>query len=81
MPCHTNCRGRKVAMIKAALLQKQSLECLRLESACKELADGVRNSALQLHYTRMARFWSDLASEGLDEPNLADMVAANILPA
>jgi hypothetical protein len=68
-------------MIKAAQLQKQALECLRLASSCKELAGGVPDSALRQHFIGMARFWNDLARESLSEPNLADMAAANVLAA
>jgi hypothetical protein len=68
-------------MANSAQLQKRSLECLRLEVACKELADGVSNAKLRSHLVRMARFWGDLANEGLDEPNIADMAAANVLAA
>lgn len=53
--------------------QKQSLECLRLESACKELAGGVSNAKLRLHFLRMVRFWSDLATESLDTSKTTDM--------
>lgn len=68
-------------MIKAAQASKRSLECLRLEVACKELADGVSNAKLRSHLVRMARFWSDLAYQGVAEPNIADMTCANVLAA
>ena len=70
-------------MVKPAHSLQQSLECLRLESACKELAERVRDPDLQMHFIERARFWNDAANEHLanespGQPNVADMVAANV---
>jgi hypothetical protein len=44
--------------------QKHALECLRLAADCMQLAGDLRNPALQSHFARMARVWSDLAVRG-----------------
>jgi hypothetical protein len=42
-------------------LRKHSLECLRLEADCMQLAGDIRHPAWQAHYLRMAREWRGLA--------------------
>jgi hypothetical protein len=37
--------------------QRHSLECLRLEADCMELAGDFRRPAWQAHFLRMAREW------------------------
>jgi hypothetical protein len=49
--------------------RKHSLECLRLAADCMQLVGDVRIPALQSHFLRMARVWSDRA---VQEPS-ADM--------
>jgi hypothetical protein len=41
--------------------RKYALECLRMAADCMQLAGDVQNLALQSHFIRMARVWSDLA--------------------
>jgi hypothetical protein len=41
--------------------RKHSLECLRLEADCMQLAGDIRHPAWQAHYLRMAREWRGLA--------------------
>jgi hypothetical protein len=41
--------------------REHSLECLRLEADCMQLAGGFRRPAWQAHYLRMAREWRGLA--------------------
>jgi len=68
-------------MTNSAQSQKHSLECLRLESDCKQLAGSARNPILQSHFTRMALVWNDLAHESLDELAAPDAPAARICAA
>jgi hypothetical protein len=44
--------------------RKRALECLRLEADCMQLAGDLQDPALQSHFVRMARAWSDLAVRG-----------------
>ena len=44
--------------------RKHALECLRLEADCMQLAGAFHDPALQSHFVRMARVWSDLAVRG-----------------
>jgi hypothetical protein len=44
--------------------RKRALECLRLEADCMQLAGDLQDPALQSHFVRMARVWSDLAVRG-----------------
>jgi hypothetical protein len=41
--------------------RRHSLECLRLEADCMQLAGDLRLPAWQAHYLRMARVWRSLA--------------------
>jgi hypothetical protein len=41
-----------------------SLECLRFEADCRELAKKARSPDLQSHYLRMAEVWMALAVSG-----------------
>jgi hypothetical protein len=43
---------------------KYALECLRLESECRQLAIQTANADLQSHFVRMAGVWSALAEDG-----------------
>jgi hypothetical protein len=43
-----------------------SLECLRFEADCRELAKNARSPDLQSHYVRMAEVWMVLAVSGSD---------------
>ena len=44
--------------------RRHALECLRMAADCMQLAGDVQNPALQSHFARMARVWSDLAVRG-----------------
>jgi len=44
--------------------RKHALECMRLAADSMQLAGDVQNPALQSHFVRMARVWSDLADRG-----------------
>ena len=48
-----------------------SLECLRFEADCRELAKNARSSDLQSHYLRMAEVWLALAVSGPNESQTA----------
>lgn len=63
-------------MTKAAQSQKHALECLRLESECKQLAGSMGDPALRSHFNRMALGWNDLAHEGQGELAAPDAPAA-----
>lgn len=65
-----------MAMTNSVQSQKHSLECLRLESDCKQLAGSARNPDLQSHFVRMSQVWSDLAEQGLAEHVPMDRLAA-----
>lgn len=54
------------AVSESANLQKQELECLRLEAGCMQLACAVDSPSLKAHFTRMANKWSALAAWGLE---------------
>jgi hypothetical protein len=41
-----------------------SLECLRFEADCRELAKNARNPEVHSHYLRMAEVWMVLAVSG-----------------
>ena len=51
-------------MSESDYLRKRALECLRLAADSMQLAGDVQNPALQSHFVRMARVWSDLAVRG-----------------
>ena len=53
-------------MTKSNQANIYSLECLRLEADCRELAWNVRSPLLQSHFIRMARTWSAVAVSGPD---------------
>jgi hypothetical protein len=44
--------------------RKHVLECMRLESECRQLAMQFDNADLKSHYIRMAGVWSALAENG-----------------
>jgi hypothetical protein len=44
--------------------RKRALECTRLAADCMQLVSDVHNPALQSHFLRMARVWSDRAVRG-----------------
>ena len=39
--------------------RKHELECMRMAADCMQLAGDVQNPALQSHFVRMARVWSN----------------------
>jgi hypothetical protein len=45
-------------------LQKHSLEYLRLESDCRQMAWDVQSPSLRSHFLRMAKVWFALAVSG-----------------
>jgi hypothetical protein len=51
-------------MLRSDRMSMHSLECLRLEADCRELARNVRDLDLQSHYLRMAEVWLALAVSG-----------------
>jgi hypothetical protein len=44
--------------------QQHALECMRMAADCMQLAGDLQNPALQSHFVRMARVWSDRAVRG-----------------
>jgi hypothetical protein len=44
--------------------RKHALECMRLATDCRQLADEVHSPTLQQHFLRMARVWSTHAEQG-----------------
>ena len=44
--------------------RKHELECVRMAADCMQLAGDVQNPALQSHFVRLARVWSELAVRG-----------------
>jgi len=55
-------------MSKSNQSNTHSLECLRFEADCRELAKNADSPDLQSHYLRMAEVWLDLAVSGPDSP-------------
>ncbi len=53
-------------MSKLVKLRKRELECLRLETDCRQLADATNCPALKSHFIEMAKTWSILAAWGLE---------------
>lgn len=53
-------------MSDQANLRKLELECLRLETDCRELARAIDSPSLKAHFTQMAEKWSTLAAWGLE---------------
>ena len=53
-------------MSKSANLRKRELECLRLASDCRQLAEAVPSPSLKSHYIEMAKTWTMLAEWGLE---------------
>jgi hypothetical protein len=51
-------------MAEPKQLQKQSLECLRLEADCRQMAWDVQSPGLQTHFLRMAKVWVAMAVSG-----------------
>ena len=51
-------------MSESNQVKKHSLECLRFEADCRELAKNVRNRGLRSHFLRMAEVWLGLAISG-----------------
>lgn len=68
-------------MTNSARSQKHALECLRLESDCRQLAGSTGDPALRSHFTRMALVWNDLAHEGQGEFAAANAPAAKMCAA
>jgi hypothetical protein len=50
-----------------ANLRKLELECLRLETDCRQLARAIDSPAMKAHFTQMAETWSTLAAWGLEQ--------------
>ena len=63
-------------MDKPAQFQKHSLESLRFESECLQMASRSRNPDLQAHFFRMARHWNRLAMVALGEHTIENFRAA-----
>src|SRR5476649_30807 len=72
MPCDEEGDGghsSRYAMSELNQRDMHSLECLRLEADCRELAKSVRSPDLRSHLLRMAQTWSDLAVSGPSAPS------------
>ena len=54
----------RCAVSESDYSRKHALECMRLAADSMQLAGDVQNPALQSHFVRMARVWSDLAVRG-----------------
>ncbi len=80
-PMAYEARGAEAAMKNSAQSRRRSLECLRLESDCKQLAGSLGDLALRSHFTRMALVWNGLAHAGSDEPAAPDAPAAKMCAA
>jgi hypothetical protein len=61
--CHVTMRLYQEMRV-SEVSRKHVLECLRLESECRQLAMQSDNVDLQSHYVRMAGVWSALAENG-----------------
>ena len=53
--------SRRCAVSESDYSRRHALECMRMAADCMQLAGDVQNPALQSHFVRMARVWSDLA--------------------
>jgi hypothetical protein len=53
-------------MSESNQFNKHSLECLRFEADCRELAKNAHSPDLQSHYLRMAEVWLAMAVSGPD---------------
>jgi hypothetical protein len=51
-------------MFDAKKLRKHTLECLRLQADCMELAGVAYGHNVQSHFVSMAEFWGALAVSG-----------------
>ena len=51
-------------MSESSQLYRHSVECLRFEADCRELAKNVQSPNLQSHFLRMALTWRALAVSG-----------------
>ena len=51
-------------MLKSTRIHRRSLECLRLEADCKQLAWDADNPRLQGHFLWMAQVWFAMAVSG-----------------
>ncbi|MDO8876589.1 MAG: hypothetical protein Q8M24_23345 [Pseudolabrys sp.] len=60
-----------MTMVKPAYWERLSLESLRLEAECLQLAGAVAQPDLRLHFMRMARAWNRRASGAAAEPDAA----------
>ena len=49
---------------KSDYSRKHALECMRLSADSMQLAGDIQNPALQSHFVRMAKVWSDRAVRG-----------------
>lgn len=45
-------------------LRKYQLECLRLATDCRNLAENVKSAELRSHFLQMAEDWTARAAEG-----------------
>jgi len=51
-------------MSESKQLQKHSLECLRLEADCRQMAWNVQSPSLRSHFLRMGQVWFTMAVSG-----------------
>ena len=65
-------------MVKPAQLPKQSLESLRMESECLQMARRSANPDMQAHFIRMARNWNRISVMMLEEPAAAEWSLAAV---
>jgi hypothetical protein len=55
---------RRCTVSESVNWRKYELECMRLAADCMQLVGNVDSPALQSHFLRMARVWSDRAVRG-----------------
>jgi hypothetical protein len=65
-------------MLDAKYRRKHTLECLRLQTDCMELAGIANGYDVQSHFVSMARFWGDLAVSGPSSDAEPDIVKGEI---
>ena len=65
-------------MFEAKRLRKHTLECLRLQADCMELAGVAYGHNVQSHFVSMAEFWGALAVSGPSVDADSDIVGGEV---
>ena len=65
-------------MFEAKQLRKHTLECLRLQADCMELAGVACGHNVQSHFVSMAEFWGALAVSGPSVDANSDIVGGEV---